>query len=600
MIHDLPLLLNIVMALIVALIGAHIARLLKLPTMVGYLLGGVAIGPFTPGYVGDLSMIQQLAELGIIFLMFGVGLHFSLSDLWAVRRIAIPGALLQIGILTLVVVGISPLMGWSTQAGILIGLALSIASTVVMLRNMMDEGLLNTPHGKVAVGWLVLEDLITVLVLVLLPTMTSRSTEPLWQTVGLAMVKALVFAAIMLVAGTRLIPWLLNKLALVQSRELFIVAIVVLTIGTALAASQFFGVSLALGAFLAGVVVSESSLSYQVEAEISPFRELFTVVFFVSVGMQVNPLHLLNSLGGVLLITALILLGKFLITLVLTAILARSAKTSLVLAAGRSQIGEFSFLLGSMGVSLGVLTQEHYSLLLAGAMISIMVNPFLFRLMPWLERQLQRVPFLWSLLEGKQRVPELEPELLKEHVVVIGYGRVGEHIVRVLGYLRLPRLVVDMDLRVVQALEQHGVPALYGDAASSEILKHAHVERARAVVVTVPDEISAQLIVQAVRERAAEVPIVVRAATQGGIQDLFARGASAVIHPELEGGLNITRQTLLYLGCQRDDIQTYTDAIRQDRYDLSLSTPAEKQALEQLKADAHQALEDEPTSVQNS
>lgn len=586
--HDLPILINIAVALAAALAGGLLARLVKLPMLVGYLLAGIVIGPFTPGYTGDLGTIRQLAELGIIFLMFGVGLHFSLKDLWAVRRIAIPGALLQMFALTLLVWLIAPLLGWSQSAAILIGIAISIASTVVMLRNLMDQGLLNTSHGQAAVGWLVVEDLVTVLILVLLPALTSETNEPILLTAGLALLKAIVFAGLMLVVGTRIIPWLLGRLAHTGSRELFVVAIVMVTMGTALAASTFFGVSLALGAFLAGVVISESSLSHQVGAEILPFRELFTVLFFVSVGMLVNPQDLWNSLGGVIGLTLLVIVGKFLLTIIFGIFFIPIARTTLVLAVGRSQIAEFSFILGETGVSLGLLLQEQYSLLLVAAIISVMVNPFLFRLLPYIERFVQKNPFLWRLLNKSSAqipLPESETETVCNHVIVVGYGRVGEHIVRVLGLLNIPRLVVDLDLQRIARLDKQGVATLYGDAANSEILSHARIADAKAVVITVPSEASAEIIVATIRHMNSDVPIIVRASTQDGIQELRTLGANDVIHPELEGGLNIVQQTLTHLGYNRTDIQDYTDAVRQDRYDLSVSTRDEQEALQKLNAE---------------
>src|SRR2546428_6225678 len=301
--HEFPILINITVALLAAFIGGLLARRLKLPPMVGYMLAGVAIGPFTPGFSGDLFTIQQLAELGVIFLLFDVGLHFSLHDLWAVRDTVISGALIQTILITGLGLLLAHLWGWSLAAGILLGLALSIASTVVMIRSLMDRGLLSTSHGQVAIGWLVLEDLVAVLILVLLPALSTNTQEPLWQTASLALLKTGAFAALMLVAGKRIIPWFLLRVAHLRSRELFIVAIVVITVGIAIGASSVFGVSLALGAFLAGVVVCESALSHQVGAEMGPFRETFAVLFFVSVGMLGNPLHGLSHAGeGLLLV----------------------------------------------------------------------------------------------------------------------------------------------------------------------------------------------------------------------------------------------------------------------------------------------------------
>jgi CPA2 family monovalent cation:H+ antiporter-2 len=577
--HDFPILINITIALAAAFVGGLIARRLGLPTLVGYLLAGVAIGPFTPGFVGDLHTIQEMAELGVIFLLFGVGLHFSLRDLWTVRKVAIPGALLQMALATGLGVALTQLWGWSMGASIVTGLAISIASTVVLLRNLMNEGLLNTQAGQVAVGWLVLEDLATVLILVILPALTTAGEEPLWQSAGLALLKTAAFAVLMLVAGTRAIPWFLLRIAKLQSRELFIVAVVVITLGAAMGAAYLFGVSLALGAFLAGVVVSESALSHQVEAEILPFRETFAVLFFVSVGMLVNPAQLVTHAGEVASLTLLIIVGKALITVALGLVLARSARTALVVAVSLAQIGEFSFLLGQAGVTQGLLTQEQYSLLLAGSLLSITINPFLFRLIPWLERRLNRVEMLKPMLAKGSPVQTPVDPGLSNHVIVVGYGRVGQHLVDVLSRLSIPRLVVEMDVDRAEDLQKANVPVLFGDAANSDILKHAHLDTAREVVITVPHEVAAMSIVAAARAGAPDVPVVVRATTQESIGRLTALGATDVIYPELTGGLEMMHQTLLRLGYPEDLIEEYADAIRRDHYELSISSPEEQEVL---------------------
>jgi monovalent cation:H+ antiporter-2, CPA2 family len=589
--HELPILINITVALLAAFVGGFLARRLKLSSMVGYMLAGVAIGPFTPGFIGDLSTIQQLAELGVIFLLFDVGLHFSLRDLWAVRDTVISGALIQLVVITGLGLLLAHLWGWSLAAGILLGLAITIASTVVMIRNLMDRGLLNTTHGQVAVGWLVLEDLIAVLILVLLPALVTNTQEPLWQTAGLALLKTAAFAALMLVAGTRIIPWFLLRMAHLRSRELFIVAIIVITVGTAIGASSVFGVSLALGAFLAGVVVSESALSHQVGAEMVPFRETFAVLFFVSVGMLVNPLDVLSHAGEVLLLVLVIVLGKFVLTVLQGMLFPRPARTTLILAAGRSQIGEFSFILGTAGVALGVFKQEQYALLLAGALLSITLNPFLFQALPWIEAHLRKVPAFWSLLDRHGPVQAPVAETLRDHVVVIGCGRVGQHLVDVLGLLGIPRLVVEQDIGRVTELERQGVPTLYGDASNSDILSRVHLKQARAMVVTLPDEAATSIVVAAARVEAPHLPIIARAATQEGVHRLFALGAQHVIYPELEGGLEIMRETLTRLGYSESDVQGYTDAVRGSHYDLSISSDAEQLALEQMLGEAGQ---DEP------
>lgn len=580
--HDISLLTNISVALVAAFAGGLLARRIGLPTIVGYLLAGMAIGPFTPGFVGDIADISQLAELGVIFLMFGVGLHFSLKDLWEVRKIAVPGAVLQMLIASVLGFGLTRLWGWSAPAGLVLGLAISIASTVVLLRGLMDNGLLNTSAGQVAVGWLVLEDLATVLILVLLPALfTSGDSDP-WISTGTALLKAGLFVGLMLFIGGRVLPWLLSWIAHTRSRELFILAAVAIALGTAFGSAALFGVSLALGAFLAGVVVSESEVGHQVGDEVLPFRETFAVIFFVSVGMLVNPAYLLSNAGQVLALTGLIVIGKAVFTQLLALVLPASGRSMLVVSAGLSQIGEFSFIVGQAGVSLGVLTQDQYSLILAGSLLSIMVNPLMFRAIPLAERALRRLPWLWGRLD--RHPPQLADPALPEsdHVVIVGYGRVGEHIVTVLERLGIPRLVVEVDAERAAEFVARGLPTLYGDAANSEVLTHANLDKARALVVTLPDEAATELVVGAARVLAPDLPVIARAATTSGVGRLARLGAQDVIHPELEGGLEVVRHTLLCLGYPATQVQNYTDAVREDQYDTSISSSAEHHVLDQL------------------
>jgi CPA2 family monovalent cation:H+ antiporter-2 len=580
--HELPLLINIAAALVAAFIGGLLARRIGLPTIVGYLAAGVAIGPFTPGFVGDVETISQLAELGVIFLMFGVGLHFSFHDLWAVRDIAIPGAIIQMIIATGLGFGLTQLWEWPVPAGLVLGLAISIASTVVLLRGLMDQGLLNTTHGQVAVGWLVLEDLATVIILVLMPALFATQGGNVWATAGGALLSAAIFVGLMLLAGARLAPWLLTQIAYTRSRELFILTVVTIALGTAVSSAELFGVSLALGAFLAGVVLGESSISHQVGAEVLPFRETFAVLFFVSVGMLVNLNYLLANAGHVLALTALIVVGKFTFTAALGVFFPRPARTALIVAAGLSQIGEFSFIVGQAGISLGLLTQEQYSLILAGALLSIMVNPLMFRAVPPVESFLQRFPPLWRLLNRHGPTPQPPAEKLTGHVVIVGYGRVGQHIVTVLEHLDIPRLIVELDAGRLAEFAQQGVPTLYGDAANSEVLTHTGLERARALVVTVPNEAAAEMIVAAAHELAPQLPIIARAATGSGVERLVRLGARDVIHPELEGGLEVLRHTLLALGYPLLEVQQYADAVRRDQYNLAISTHEEHRVLDRL------------------
>lgn len=581
--HTLPLLVQMTVALGAAFCGGLIARHFKLPPIVGYLLAGVAIGPFTPGFIGDVETINQLAELGVIFLLLGVGLHFSLRDLWAVRKIAVPGAIGQMALATLAGFALSRLWGWSAASGVVLGLAISIASTIVLLRGLMDQGLLNTRHGQAAVGWLVLEDLATVLILVFLPVLSPADQGNLWQTAGWALVKTGMFAGMMLLIGVRAIPWLLLRIAHTRSRELFIVAVVVIALGIALLAAELFGVSLALGAFLAGVVISESTISRQVGAEVLPFRETFAVLFFVSIGMLVNPGYIFSHTDQALALTALIVLGKPLLTLLLGLLIPASARTILVVAAGLSQIGEFSFIIDRSAVALGLLTRDQYSLLLTGALLSILLNPLLFRALSPTEALLRRWPWVWRRLDKHDPVSPPPSEALRDHVVLVGYGRVGQHLVTVLKHLSIPQLVVDRDMERVKTLEQQRIPTLLGDAANSEVLTHTQLARARALVVMVSEEATAELVVAAAQDLAPEVPVIARAATEAGVRRLSTLGAQEVIHPELEGGLAIVRQALVRLGFPEHDVDQYTEAVRRDRYETDVDTTTEQQALEHLR-----------------
>ena len=580
--HEITLLINIVVALVVAFLGGVAARRLGLPTIVGYLLAGIAIGPFTPGFVGDTETISQLAELGVIFLMFGVGLHFSLNDLWKVRTVAIPGAIGQMTLTTLLAFGLSQLWGWTLSAGIVLGLAVSIASTVVLLRGLIDNGLLNTPHGQAAVGWLVLEDLATVLILVFLPILTNTTGSFDWQGLIWTLAKAGAFVALLLFLGKRLIPWILLRIAHTRSRELFILAILAITLGTALGAAELFGVSFALGAFIAGVVVSESPLSHQVGADVFPFREAFAVLFFVSIGMLVNPIYLFNNIGQVLSLTLLIVLGKFLVTLLLGLVFPWQARTALIVAAGLSQIGEFSFILGQAGIHLGLLSQDQYSLILAGALLSITVNPLMFRSIAPLEKWLRGHPSLWNLLDRHNPMPVPLESGREAHVVIVGYGRVGRHISNLLGRMSIPHLVIDSNAERIEELNRRGIPSLYGDASNSEVLTHAELEHARALVVAGPDESASELVVASARDLAPELPIIARATTEEGIRHLADLGAQDVIHPELEGGLEIVRHTLLQLNFPVQEIMHYMDAVRRDHYDMQVNTKDEHRSLHEL------------------
>jgi CPA2 family monovalent cation:H+ antiporter-2 len=399
-----------------------------------------------------------------------------------------------------------------------------------------------------------------------------------------------VFVTLMLLFGARVVPWFLLRIAHTRSRELFLLVVLTVALGTALGAAALFGVSLALGAFLAGIVVNESPLSHQVGADVLPFREAFAVLFFVSVGMLVDPRQLLSDAGSVAALTAVIVVGKSLAALVLAALLAQPLRTGLVVAAGLSQIGEFSFILGQAGMKLQMLSPDQYSLLLAGALVSITVNPLMFRAIGPAERTLRRSPRLRRWLDrGPVAEPPREPAK-HGHVVIVGCGRVGAHIVGVLGRVGVERLVIDADPDKIGELTRQGVSVLFGDAANSEVLVHAGLERARALAVTIPDEAAAALVVAGAHTLAPELPIVARAATQAGVKHLAELGAQDVIHPELEGSLEIIRHTLLHLGFPLREVQKYADVVRRESYDPAIDRDQEHHALLRLM-DATRELE---------
>lgn len=581
--HDITLLINIVLALVIAFFCGSIARRIGLPTIAGYLIAGIVLGPFTPGFIGDTDIITQLAELGVIFLMFGVGLHFSLADLWKVRTVAIPGALGQMFLMTMLAYGLSQWWGWSPASGIVLGLAISIASTVVLLRGLIDNGLLNTPHGQAAVGWLVLEDIATVVILVLMPSLANINGSFDWLGLIITLAKAGAFVALVWFLGRQIIPWVLRRIAYTRSRELFILAILAITLGVSLAASEWFGVSFALGAFIVGVVVGESPLSHQVGADVFPFREAFTVLFFVSIGMLVNPIYLYNNIWHVLILTVLIVIGKSVLTLMLGLIFPWQGRTAIVVASGLSQIGEFSFILGQSGIALGILDKDQYSLILAGALLSITINPIMFRLVNPTEKFLKRFPRLWKLLDRHNTAPAVPLEdSIEGHVVVFEYGRVGTYIVNLLEQISIPYLVIDSDVERIEELSRRGIPNLYGDASNTEVLQHAGLKRARVLVIAGHDEASSELIITAAREIAPELPIIARATTEEGINRLAELGAQDVIHPELEGGLELVRHTLMKLGYPLQEIIRYTDAVRHDHYDMQIDSEEEHRILHDL------------------
>ena len=509
--HDYPLITTLAAGFGLALVLGLLAVRLRLPGLLGYLLAGVMIGPFTPGLVADAAIAAQLAEIGVMLLMFGVGLHFSLDDLLAVKRIAVPGAILQIIVATALGAGLGLWLGWAPGAALIFGLALSVASTVVLLRALEEAGVLDSMNGRIAVGWLVVEDLVMVLVLVLLPPLAAvlaggeqASFGELWPVLGKTLLQIGAFIALMLLAGRKLLPRVLWWVAASGSRELFTLGVLVAAISIAYFASELFGVSFALGAFFAGMVMRESEFSHRAAEDSLPLREAFAVLFFVSVGMLFDPMVLVHQPLQVLAVVAIIVLGKSLAAAALVLAFRYPLNTALTVSVALAQIGEFSFILAGLGMHLGLLPAEGQSLILAGALISIAINPLLFRsvvpALGWIRERSALARRLESTDDPLAGLPaETRPEFLSGQVVLVGYGRIGQQIGEMLSARGVPYVVLEQQRECVARLREAGVSAVWGDAADPLVLVQAHVAKAGMLLVTVQDAVLARQAVSCAR-----------------------------------------------------------------------------------------------------
>ena len=521
--HSVTLITTIAAALGLALIFGFIAARLKLPTLVGYLVAGIVIGPATPGFVADAELSSQLAEIGVMLLMFGVGLHFSLEDLLAVRRIALPGAIVQITVATLLGIAVTSLWGWSLAGGIVFGLSLSVASTVVLLKALESRGVLETVNGHIAVGWLVVEDLVTVLVLVLLPPLaawlgdTARvvGDQSLLTALAFTLGQVAVFIALMLVVGRRVFPWLLWQVARTGSRELFTLCVVAAAVGIAYGSAALFGVSFALGAFFAGMVMRESPLSYRAAEESLPLRDAFSVLFFVSVGMLFDPQVLVREPLHLLVVLAIIIFGKSLAAFGLVLLFRYPLNTALTVSASLAQIGEFSFILAGLGLQLGLMPEEGQSLILAGAIISIALNSLVFHAIEPAQAWIRKRSKLAQALERPDDPLAVLPttvELtrLTGHVVLVGYGRVGRRIGEALTAAGIAFVVAEENREIVERLRDSGIPAVSGDASDPNALIQAHAHRARMLVIATPDTLDVRRMIEIARTVNPRIATVVR------------------------------------------------------------------------------------------
>jgi len=557
--HDVPLITTIAAALGLALVLGFVAVRLKLPALVGYLLAGVLIGPATPGFVADVGLSMQLAEIGVMLLMFGVGLHFSLEDLLAVRRIAVPGALGQIAAATTLGAVVASFWGWSIGASIVFGLALSVASTVVLLRALEGRGLLDTINGRIAVGWLVVEDLAMVVVLVVLPAFSGSLREgDVLRSLAITLGKVSVFVALMLVVGRRVFPWLLWRVARTGSRELFTLCVIAAAVGIAYASAELFGVSFALGAFFAGMVLRESDLSHRAASESLPLRDAFSVLFFVSVGMLFDPAMLVREPVRVLVVLAIIVVGKTLAAFFLVLGFRYPLNTALTVAASLAQIGEFSFILARLGVELDLMPAEGQSLVLAGALISIALNPVLFNaiepVQTWI-RSRSRIARSMELPDDPlgQLPASVDVSRLTGHVLLVGYGRVVRRIGEALMERGVPIVVAEENREIVQELRDRGIPAVSGDASEPAVLIQAHVARAGMLVIATPDAFRARKMLEIATALRPDAATVVRTHSEEEAALLVKENAGKVFVGEHELALAMTRHVLELIGAGRSD-----------------------------------------------
>ena len=547
--HNIPLITTIAAGLVVALILGFLAEKVRIPALLGYLLAGILIGPATPGFVADMHIASELSEIGVMLLMFGVGLHFSIGDLLSVKRIAIPGAIVQMSLATVLGAALAHWWGWSWGSGLVFGLCLSCASTVVLLKALEARGVLDSMNGRIAVGWLVVEDLATVLVLVLLPPLagmlgsTSEALPaqdgPLWVTLGRTLLQITAFVALMLIGGRRALPWLLWQVAKTGSRELFTLAVVAIAIGIAFGASELFNVSFALGAFFAGMVMRESKFSHRAAEESLPLRDAFSVLFFVSVGMLFDPMILVQEPLHVLAVVAIIVLGKSLAALIITVALRYPLNTAMTVAASLAQIGEFSFILGGLGLTLGLLPQEGMSLVLAGALVSIALNPVLFKVIEPVRRWiLARSDFARQLESRQDPYAELpmdtDRKYLERQVVLVGYGRVGRRIAAVLESKGIPYVVAEQNREIVDQLRKEGKAAVSGDAADPAVLIQSHIAKAAMLVVATPDPLSVRPMVETARTLNPDVEVILRTHSEDESELLSRDGIGTVFFGEEE------------------------------------------------------------------
>ena len=556
--HDLDIILTLTGGLTAALVLGFITQKMRLSPLVGYLVAGICVGPHVPGFVADPSTASQYAEIGIILLMFGVGLHFHLKDLLAVQRVALPGAAVQIATSVLLGAAVTHLFGWDWKAGALFGMAISVASTVVLTRVLTDNRALHTPTGHVALGWLVVEDLFTILAVVLLPPLLDTGHADggtsVWAALGVTLLKLGVLAGFTLVVGQRLIPWLLGFVARTGTRDLFTLAVLVLALGIAVGSAEFFGASMALGAFWGGMVVGQSDFSARAASEALPLRDAFAVLFFVSVGMLFDPSALLQTWPLALATLGLILVGKPAAALLVVLLLRRPLSQALGVAVALAQIGEFSFILAALGADYGVLPPEATNAIIAAAIVSITLNPLLYPRIPAILNRLRRHGLgLRPLapLEGENSAPEVP--LDRQRAIVAGYGPTGRVLCRILRDNAIDVVVVEMNIDTVRALREAGEQVIHGDVAQAEVLVHAGLADADALIISSPS-ISARDVLRAARDVHPGIRMLAHTASLREARTLRAEEAVAVFSGEGEVALTMSMYLMRVFGATEEQM----------------------------------------------
>ena len=576
--HNLDLILTLTGGLTAALFLGYWTHRLGLSPIVGYLLAGLAVGPNTPGFVADRHLAEQLAEVGVILLMFGVGLQFHLKELLEVRRVAVPGAIGQSLVATLLGCFVAHGFGLSWSAGIVFGLAISVASTVVLLRVLTDNNDLHTPSGHIAVGWLVVEDLFTVLVLVLLPVIfgvrqPSSASFPL--AVGLAVVKLGALLVFTLYVGGRVIPWLLNRVTATHSRELFALTVLVLALGIAVGSAKIFGASMALGAFLAGMVVGRSEFSLRAASEALPMRDAFAVLFFVSVGMLFNPRHLIEAPGLVAATLAIVMIAKPMAALGIVLLLKYPLRVGLSVAMALAQIGEFSFILATVGKQLGLLTDPANNALIVAAIVSISLNPLIYRFVDALESSIQRYSHLRERPPSSLTSPSVDKgvrETPAYRAIVVGYGPVGQTVMKLLRESEIEPTIIELNLDTVRRLKTEGIPAIYGDTSHRETLVKAGVESAMSLILSAAGMPNSQEVIRLAKEANPHIQVFARSVHLREATALRHAGADVVFSGEGEVALAMTEFMLRRIGATPEQIDLERDRIRRELFDASSQT----------------------------